>query len=61
MPLVLYNTLSNKKEEFKSIKPNEVGMYVCGVTVYDSCHLGHARAYVAFDAVSYTHLRAHET
>ena len=52
MPLVLYNTLSNKKEEFKSIKPNEVGMYVCGVTVYDSCHLGHARAYVAFDVLA---------
>ena len=52
MSLVLYNTLSNKKEEFKSIKPNEVGMYVCGVTVYDSCHLGHARAYVAFDVLA---------
>ncbi len=44
--LKLYNTLSRKKEEFKPIHPGKVGMYVCGPTVYDHCHLGHARGYV---------------
>ena len=52
MSLSLYNTLTNKKEVFKSIEPNMVGMYVCGITVYDHCHLGHARAYVAFDILA---------
>ena len=52
MSLSLYNTLTNKKEVFKSIEPNVVGMYVCGITVYDHCHLGHARAYVAFDVLA---------
>ena len=52
MSLSLYNTLTNKKEVFKSIEPNMVGMYVCGITVYDHCHLGHARAYVAFDVLA---------
>ncbi|MBN2694284.1 cysteine--tRNA ligase [bacterium] len=47
----VYNTLSGKKEDFITIEPNKVGMYVCGVTVYDYCHVGHARAYVAFDAI----------
>ena len=49
MSLKLYNTLTNKKEIFEPIEQGKVGMYVCGVTVYDNCHLGHARAYVAFD------------
>ena len=52
MSLSLYNTLTNKKEVFKSIASNMVGMYVCGITVYDHCHLGHARAYVAFDVLA---------
>ena len=52
MSLSLYNTLTNKKEVFKSIEPNMVGMYVCGIPVYDHCHLGHARAYVAFDVLA---------
>ena len=47
----IYNTLSNKKEEFESQKKNFVSMYVCGVTPYDEVHLGHARAYVVFDTV----------
>jgi cysteinyl-tRNA synthetase len=47
----LFNTLTNKKEEFKSLKNNEVKMYVCGVTVYDYCHIGHARAAVVFDTI----------
>lgn len=45
----LYNTLSKTKEEFKPINPGKVGMYVCGPTVYDHCHLGHARGYVSMD------------
>lgn len=56
MPLRIYNTLSSSKEEFTPITPGKVGMYVCGVTVYDNCHIGHARANVAFDVV-YRYLR----
>jgi cysteinyl-tRNA synthetase len=51
MPLRVYNTLSAKKEEFKPLVPGKVGMYVCGVTVYDYCHIGHARANIVFDIV----------
>ncbi len=51
MALRLYNTLSGQKEEFRPLVPGEVGMYVCGVTVYDYCHLGHARANIVFDVV----------
>ncbi len=49
--LKIYNTLSKKKEEFKPIVPNQVGIYVCGVTVYDYCHIGHARTYLNFDMI----------
>ena len=52
MALRVYNTLSGKKEEFKPINPPRVGMYACGVTVYDYCHIGHARAAVAFDVIA---------
>ena len=48
----VYNSLTFQKEEFKSIRPNEVLMYVCGPTVYDSPHLGHAKSAVAFDIIS---------
>ncbi|MBI3580631.1 MAG: cysteine--tRNA ligase [Nitrospinae bacterium] len=51
MTLRIYNTLSGHKEEFKPLTPGEVRMYVCGVTVYDRCHIGHARAGVVFDFV----------
>lgn len=51
MSLRVYNTLSGKKEEFQPLVPNKVGMYVCGVTVYDYCHIGHARANIVFDIV----------
>ena len=51
MPLRVYNTLSGKKEEFRPLVPGKVGMYVCGVTVYDYCHIGHARANIVFDIV----------
>lgn len=54
MTLFVYNTLTNKKEEFIPIKPPKVNMYACGITAYDTCHLGHARAAVVFDmAVRY--------
>lgn len=52
MSLSIYNTLSRQKEIFKPIKDNEVGLYVCGMTVYDYCHLGHARVMATFDMVS---------
>ena len=52
--LQIYNTLTRAKEEFRPIEPGHVRMYVCGMTVYDYCHLGHARVLVAFDvAVRY--------
>jgi cysteinyl-tRNA synthetase len=51
MSLRLYNTLSGGKEEFVPLQPGHVGMYVCGVTVYDYCHVGHARANIVFDII----------
>ncbi len=51
MPLMIYNTLSRKKEPFEPIEPGKVRMYVCGVTVYDYSHLGHARSYIGWDMV----------
>ncbi|PKH21418.1 cysteine--tRNA ligase [Enterobacterales bacterium CwR94] len=50
--LKIFNTLSRQKEEFKPIHAGKVGMYVCGITVYDLCHIGHGRTFVAFDVVS---------
>ena len=50
--LQIYNSLTRKKETFTPIKPGKIGIYVCGMTVYDLCHLGHARVLVAFDAVT---------
>jgi len=54
--LKIYNSLSNQKEVFKPIVPGQVRMYVCGMTVYDYCHIGHARVLVVFDVV-YRYLR----
>lgn len=51
MTLQVFNTLTKKKETFTPLEPGKVKMYVCGVTVYDYCHVGHARCYVAFDVV----------
>ncbi|WP_180978240.1 cysteine--tRNA ligase [Halomonas urumqiensis] len=48
----VYNTLSRRKEVFTPIEPGRVRMYVCGMTVYDYCHLGHARVMVAFDVIT---------
>lgn len=50
--LKIYNTLKREKEEFKPIHPDFVGMYVCGVTVYDLCHFGHGRTFVSFDVIA---------
>ncbi len=47
--LQIYNTLTQEKQEFKPLVPGKVGMYVCGITVYDLCHMGHARTYLSFD------------
>jgi cysteinyl-tRNA synthetase len=51
MSLRIYNTLSRSQEAFHPIEPGHVRMYVCGITVYDLCHIGHARANVVFDVV----------
>jgi cysteinyl-tRNA synthetase len=51
MALRIYNSLTRKKQEFIPQQPEQITMYVCGVTVYDYCHLGHARAYVVWDMV----------
>ncbi len=56
MALRVYNTLSGRKEDFQPLVPGKVGMYVCGVTVYDYCHIGHARANIVFDVI-YRYLR----
>lgn len=52
MTIQIYNTLSGKKEPFEPLEPGKVKMYVCGPTVYDSCHIGHARSVVVFDVIS---------
>ena len=52
MALSIYNTLSKAKEVFTPLEDNKVRMYVCGMTVYDFCHLGHGRSMVAFDVIT---------
>ena len=49
--LTIYDSLSAEKQVFKPLQAGKVGMYVCGMTVYDYCHIGHARVMVAFDMV----------
>ncbi|MDM8539589.1 cysteine--tRNA ligase [Desulfococcaceae bacterium HSG9] len=51
MTINVYNTLSRKKEKFVPLTSNTVNMYVCGPTVYDSCHIGHARSVIVFDVI----------
>ncbi len=51
MSVAIYNTLSRQKEAFEPLSANQVKMYCCGVTVYDYCHLGHARSYIVWDTV----------
>lgn len=50
--LQIFNTLTREKSPFQPLQAGKVGMYVCGVTVYDYCHIGHARTYVAFDVIA---------
>ncbi|WP_392561829.1 cysteine--tRNA ligase [Orbus sturtevantii] len=50
--LKIFNTLTREKELFKPIHANKVGMYVCGITIYDLCHIGHGRTFVAFDVIT---------
>jgi cysteinyl-tRNA synthetase len=57
MSLHVYNTLTRRKEKFKPIRKGEVGMYVCGPTVYGDSHIGHAKSYVSFDII-YRYLRS---
>jgi cysteinyl-tRNA synthetase len=52
MPIRIYNTLTRKKEIFEPVEPGKIKMYVCGPTVYDSCHIGHARSVVIFDVIT---------
>ena len=54
--LRIYNTLTNQKEAFTPLRPGAVHMYVCGITAYDVCHVGHARSALVFDAI-YRYLR----
>ncbi len=62
MSLRVYNTMSGKKEDFQPLIPGKVGMYVCGVTVYDYCHIGHARANIVFDIIfRYLQFSGYET
>ena len=51
MPIFIYNSLSRKKDEFIPLKPKEIKMYVCGPTVYDEAHIGHARSAYVFDVI----------
>ena len=50
-PLIIYNSLSGKKEEFKPLKKNHLGLYVCGPTVYSNVHLGNCRTFISFDII----------
>jgi cysteinyl-tRNA synthetase len=52
MALRFYNTMTGQKEEFKPIEDKKVGIYVCGITAYDICHVGHARSAVVFDVIT---------
>jgi len=51
MSLVIYNTESRRKERFEPRLAGQIGLYVCGMTVYDYCHIGHARVMVSFDVM----------
>ena len=52
MPLKIYNTMTGEEEDFKPIHGNRVNMFVCGPTVYDVTHIGHARTYIAYDIIA---------
>ena len=52
MTIQIYNTLSRSKQPLVPLQDGKINMYVCGMTVYDFCHLGHARVLVAFDVIT---------
>ena len=52
MPLTVYSTLAREKILFEPIEPGKIRLYVCGMTVYDNCHIGHARVLIAFDVIT---------
>ena len=52
MEIQIFNTMTHRKEPLVPLEPGKVGMYVCGPTVYDMSHVGHARVYVTFDVVA---------
>ena len=52
MTIQIYDTLTGKKRSFQSIIDGQIGIYVCGMTVYDRCHLGHGRVMVVFDLIT---------
>jgi len=61
MSILVYNTLTRRKEEFVPQEDKKIKMYVCGITPYDACHLGHARCYVVFDVIRrYLEYRGYE-
>ena len=51
MTINIYNTLTRRKETFEPLREGKIGMYVCGITAYDRCHIGHARSAVVFDVI----------
>src|SRR2546425_5796157 len=51
MPLRVFNTLANEKQDFTPVRQGRIGIYVCGITVYDLAHIGHARMLTAFDVM----------
>ncbi len=60
--LTIFNTLTRQKELFKPLEANKVGLYICGVTVYDYCHVGHARTYTSADVIiRYLQYRGYQT
>ncbi len=59
MTIRVYNTSTGKKEEFTPVRPGAVKLYVCGVTVYDHCHIGHARSAIVFDVI-YRYLKTRD-
>jgi cysteinyl-tRNA synthetase len=61
MVLQIYNTLTHKKEHFETLHPGQVDIYVCGLTVYDKAHVGHARSILVFDIIrSYLDYRGYK-
>jgi len=61
MSLSVYNSLTNAREEFKALEPGRIGIYACGVTVYDLCHIGHAMQAIIYDVIrNYFRMLGHQ-